>query len=102
MKEKTNEFMIDLLKTLELDERITYLKNQKQHLLSNKTLMDKINKLKTLDIYSNEYKELKKDLFNDSGFVEYKKVENELNLLILEINQRLNKLTDERGSNICE
>lgn len=102
MKEKTNEFIDDLLKCFELDERITKLKNKKVKLLSNKELMNKIDKLKILDIYSDEYKTLKQELFNNPDFVEFKHLENELNLLILEINQRLNKLVDERGCNVCE
>jgi len=97
MKEKTNEFVDDLIKTFELDERITNLKNEKKSLLSNKEFLEKIERLKTLDIYSNEYKELKKDLFKDQHFVTYKQIENELNLLILDINQKLNTLTDKKG-----
>lgn len=96
MKEKTNEFIYDLIKTLELDERITTLKNVKQQLLSSQEFMKKIEKLKTLDIYSSRYTELKKELFNDPHFGTYKQLENELNLLIMEINQKLSKLTDER------
>lgn len=97
MKEKTNEFIDDLIKTFELDERITNLKNEKEKLLSNKKFIEKIERLKTLDIYSNEYKKLKKELFEDSDFVLYKQLENEINLLILEINQKLNTLTDKKG-----
>lgn len=99
MKEKTNEFINDLIKTLELDEKITTLKKEKQQLLSNQEFIKKIEKLKTLDIYSNEYKELKQELFNDSHFRTYKQLENELNLLIMEINQKLKQLTEERGCN---
>ena len=97
MKEKTNEFIDDLIKTFELDERITKLKNEKAKLLSNKEFIEKVNKLKSLDIYSNEYKEIKKELFKNSDFVSYKQLENEINLLILEINQKLNTLTDKKG-----
>lgn len=102
MKEKTNEFLNDLLKCFELDERITMLKNKKQILLSDKNLINNIKKLKKLDIYSDEYKKTKQDLFKNPDFVAFKQLENELNLLILEINKKLNKLTDERGYNICE
>lgn len=101
MKDETNKFIDELLKVLEFDERVTYLKNKKEILLSNKELISKINKLKTLDIYSSEYKNLKQELFKNPDFVEFKQVENEINLLILEINKKLNNLTDERGYN-CE
>jgi len=97
MREKTNEFIDDIIKTFELDEKVTILKNEKQLLLTDEEFIKKLNKLKSLDIYSKEYKSIKKDLFQDSHFVRYKQIENELNLLIMEINQRLKKLTDERG-----
>lgn len=99
MKEETNKFIDELLETLEFDERIARLKNKKQILLSNKELMKNIEKLKSLDIYSDEYKNLKQELFKNFDFVEFKQLENEINLLIMEINQRLNNLTDERGCN---
>lgn len=102
MREKTNQFLDDLIKTFELDERITMLKNTKQKILSNPDFIKKIERLRSLGIYSNEYKDLKKELFEDSNFVLYKQLENELNLLIMEINQKLKNLTDERGYNICE
>ncbi len=97
MKEKTNEFIDDLIKSFELDERITNLKNEKEKLLSNKDFIKKLEKLKILNIYSNEYKELKKELFKNPNFVLYKQLENEINLLILKINQKLNTLTDKKG-----
>lgn len=102
MKEKTNEFLDDIIKAFELDERITTLKNLKQKILSNSDFTKKLERLKKLDIYTNEYKELKKELFKDNNFILYKQTENELNLLIMEINQKLKSLTDERGCNICE
>lgn len=100
MEEKTNELIDNLLKCFEFDERIIALKNYKSKILSNKELIDKIGKLKTLDIYSSEYKNLKQELFKNPDFVEFKHLENELNLLILSINQKLSKLVDERGCNI--
>lgn len=102
MKENTNIFINDILNCLELDERITRLKNKKEIILSNNNLINNINKLKNLNKYSYEYKELKEELFNNEDFVEFKQLENEINLLILEINQKLKRLTNERGNNICE
>ena len=48
------------------------------------------------DVDSDEYKELKKELFLNQDYVEYQHLENEIHLLILEMNQRLKKLTSER------
>lgn len=99
MKEKVEDAISVMIDILEKDERITYLKNRKQELLQNGSFLNNIKKLQELDIYSNEYKKLKKELFQNPIFVEFKHLENEINLLILEINQKLNVLTDERGCN---
>ena len=64
---------------------------------NDKSLMSKIESLKNLDQYSTKYKDIKLDLFKDPKFAEYKELENEINILILEINQKLKTLTDERG-----
>lgn len=89
----------ELLKILDEDSRIIKLKKVKEKLLKNEELLTKIQKLQQLDIYSNEYKELKKELFENKDFVEFKHLENEINLLIMEINQKLKPLTNERGCN---
>ena len=89
--------MQEVIALLEKDERIKCLKNKKNELLNNAELISKINKLKKLDKYSKEYKELKLNLFKNQTFVEFKQLENEVNLLIMEINNRLKELTDERG-----
>lgn len=86
--------MEELLKLLEKDERVILLKEKKNQLLKDKKLIDKINKLKELDKYSNEYKKIKIELFNVDTFVEFKQLENEINLLILEINNKLKELTE--------
>ena len=41
----------------------------------------------------------KQELFQNPDFVAFKHYENEINLLILVINQKLKLLTDERGCN---
>lgn len=89
--------MRELIEILERDERITYLKNKKAELLNDNDFMSKVNKLRNLDKYSNEYIELKVELFKNPTFIEFKRLENEINILIMEINQRLKTLTDERG-----
>ena len=97
MKEKTNEYINELIRIIDQDKRIIDIKKNKEKLLLNEAFIEKLNKLKTLDIYSSEYKTLKKELFDNSDFVLYKQLENDINLLILEINQKLNTLTDKKG-----
>lgn len=96
MKEELNLKIDNLINLLDSDSRIIKLVNEKNKLLNNKELLDNINKLKRLDKYSDEYRILKTKLFNDSDFVSFKELENELNYLILEINSKLNVLTNER------
>lgn len=88
--------MEELIKLLDKDERIINIKKIKTKLLSNSSFMDKINKLNTLDKYSSEYKKIKKELFDNPDFIMFKQLENDINILILEINQKLKELTDER------
>ena len=90
------EKMEELLKLLDNDERVIKLKKLKKKLFLDLELLDKVSRLQRLDIYSDEYKELKKELFLNQDYVEYQHLENEIQLLILEMNQRLKKLTNER------
>lgn len=87
----------ELLELLENDSRIKDLKKVKEKLLKNKTFLEKITKLQNLDIYSDEYKKIKQELFQNKDFVEFKHLENEINILILSMNQKLKKLVSERG-----
>lgn len=87
----------ELLELLDLDERIVKVQKYKQKLLENKDLLSKIEKLRDLNIYSDEYKKIKLELFRDADFVEFKHYENEINLLIMQINQKLKQLTDKGG-----
>lgn len=87
----------ELLEILENDKIVLDLKKCKQKLLNNQDFLDKIKKLQQLDIYSDEYKNLKIELFKNPDFIEFKHLENEINLLILEINQKLKTLTNERS-----
>lgn len=89
----------ELLELLENDSRIQELKKVKEKLLSNDIFLEHMRKLQSLDIYSDKYKELKLELFKNKDFVEYKHLENDINILILAINQKLKKLVSERGCN---
>lgn len=99
MKEKMNEMIDTILSILDRDERITSLKRQKQKLMQDEYLLTQLQKLRALDSYSDEYKKLKQQLFQNPDFVKFKQLENEIDFLILEINQKLKSLTEERSCN---
>ena len=86
-----------------LDEIIDSIKKDKDYIefkrleklvLSNKELLDKINKLKSIDKYDNNYLELKKEILSNNEYKEYKRLENELYLFIKEMNNKLNSLKE--------
>lgn len=97
--EEVNIKLKELLDTLDHDERVISVKQYKEKLLHDEVFLNKIRQLQTLDMYSDEYLMLKQELFQNPDFVTFKHYENEINLLILEINQKLKLLTDERGCN---
>ena len=94
--DELNNKIDELIELLNSDNRIIKLEELKNKLLSDKDFISKIGKLKDLDIYSKEYLDLKKELFENSEFVSFKELENEINYLIMEINSKLNTLTNER------
>ncbi len=99
MKEKINGIMDQVFSLLEKDEKIVALKKQKLKLLQNDELLSQMKILRTLDPYSSEYQKLKQQLFQNSDFMRFKQLENEVDFLILAINQKLKTLTNERSCN---
>ena len=99
MREEIEIKLDNLISLLDKDSRIIDINKLKDNLTNNKELIDKIDKLKSLDIYSDEYKSLKKELFENKDFVDFKELEVEINYLILEINSKLKELTNERICN---
>ena len=99
MREEIEVKLDNLINSLDKDSRIININELKDKLTNNKELINKISKLKELDVYSDEYKKLKKELFDNEDFVSFKELETEINYLILEINSRLKELTNERKCN---
>lgn len=93
MKENIYVKLNEIIEDLDNSLLITELEELNQNLINDKQLLSKLEKMHNLDIHSSEYKVIKNELFSNPNFVMYKQKENELNLLILEINQRLNILT---------
>ena len=91
----------DLITIFDTSEEIKKLKELKEKIYTGKELKQKLehfNKIKD-NSYSNEYITLKKEILNIPEIKEYKTIENELLLLTLYINQKLNTLTKKKGCN---
>ena len=90
--EELNIKVNELIELLDNDIRIKDIEVLKNKIINNRDIITKIDKLKNLDKYSNEYKELKKEIFLNDDFKEFKEKEAEIDYLILEINNKLNNL----------
>ena len=87
----------NFLEILKNDSLIQEYIEQKKRVLENKELLKKVEKIHNLDVYSEEYKCIKHELFQNDDYKRYLELENELFYLILEINQELKTLTGKRG-----
>ena len=68
----------------------------KEKVLKDSFLVEKINSLKEIEnIYSDEYRNLKEEIFLNEDFRRYKELENEVYLFLLKINSSLNNLKKE-------
>lgn len=94
---KINDKVEELIDILNNDKRVKRLKVLKEELNKDEELISKIEYLKKLDQYSIDYRNLKKELFQNPKFVEYKELEGEISIIILEINRKLKNLTNERS-----
>ena len=94
---KINDKVEELIDILNNNRRVKRLKVLKEELNKDEELISKIEYLKKLDQYSVDYRNLKKELFQNPKFVEYKELENEISIIILEINRKLKNLTNERS-----
>lgn len=91
----------ELINIFDTSEEIKKLKDLKEKIYSNNTLklkLEKFNKIKD-NPYSNEYISIKKEILATTEIKEFKDIENELLLLTLAINQKLNILTKNKRCN---
>ena len=73
----------------------------KKEIYSDVELKELFDQYKTIDnIYSSELIELKRKISSNEKIKKFRVLQNELNLLIIEINKRLNTLTDRKRCNI--
>lgn len=87
----------NFLENLKNDSLIQEYIEQKKIVLENKELLKKVEKIHSLDIYSEEYKCIKHELFQNDDYKRYLELENKVFYLILEINKVLKTLTGKRG-----
>lgn len=71
----------ELLSMIKESEISFEIKKSLEDVYSDKELIEKINKYK-----ETEDETLKKEIYNNEKFIHYKRLENELNLLILKLN----------------
>lgn len=99
MDAKLNILLEELLVTLDNSDIIKEINTLKQEIYSDNELKDKIDEFKNVSQYgySNELIKLKKDIIDNDKVKKFKKMQQELNSIIIEINKSLSKLTDEKS-----
>lgn len=98
MQEELNVKLTELETLIKNSSTYKETKALKEKLLTNTDLLNEINTLKNdKNIYSNSYKNKKVKLYENEDYKHYQQLENELYLLTLEINKKLNTLT-KKGS----
>lgn len=96
MNNEILEKIDEIMEALEQDADIKKMKELKHHILANSHLMNKIEKVKRMSSYSDEYVKLKKEIMENEDFKEYKRIEKKLNQIVNIINKRLNDLVKEQ------
>ncbi len=84
----------EITSIIENDIDLLRMKKLKKEILNNKGLMTKINTIKEMPTYNEEYLKLKKEILNNNNFEEFKKIENDTFLFIQSINKKLNSLRE--------
>ena len=94
MNIETIKKLDEIIDSIKKDKDYIEFKRLEKLVLSNKELLNKINKLKSIDKYDNNYLELKKEILSNNEYKEYKRLENEFYLFIKEMNNKLNSLKE--------
>ena len=89
----------ELINIFEESNEIKRLIELKENIYKDETIKKDINTFNNIkdNPYNSELVEIRKRLLNNPDIKEYKQIENELLLLTLSINQKLNSLTDKKG-----
>lgn len=73
------------------------MKSLEEKLNNDKDLLSKIDKIKTIDNYSDEYIILKKEVLSNDDYKEYLELQKKYQFLIKDINLILNSLKEKSG-----
>lgn len=89
----------ELINIFEESNEIKRLIELKENIYKDETIKKDINTFNNIkdNPYNSELVEIRKRLLNNPDIKEYKQIENELLLITLSINQKLNSLTDKKG-----
>ena len=87
----------EILNIIENDKDNIKMKKLKNKILKNKELMNKIEKIKNMDKYNEEYVSLKKEILSNKDYLLYKELENDLYFFIKKINISLNTFIEKSG-----
>ncbi len=99
MNDEILEKIDEIIRVLDESKAIEELELLKKRILSDKELLAKIEKVKKEDTYNEQYVKLKGEILSNSDFKRYKKIEEDLYLLICEVNNKINTLTKEKHEN---
>ena len=97
MNEEIIKKIDEITKIISNDKELLELKKLKEDLINDKELLNKINELKQIDNYSEDYIKRKKEILSNEKYQRYVNLENKLYFEIKEINNKLNSLTEKRG-----
>ena len=96
MNQDINIKLEELFIMLDNSSLIIEMKKLKKEIMNNSALLAKIEKIKTLNKYDPSYLELKLDIYNNSDYKKYIELENKLNLIIFDFNNKLKKIVGDK------
>ena len=92
------EKLDELCSAIDNDEKVNELLELKKQIYEDSELKEKLSKYRnSSNQYDTNFINLKSDIINNHLIKRYRKIENELYFLVLEINRKLNFLIDKKG-----
>ena len=97
MNKEIIEKLDEITNIIDNDKDIKEYKELEKRILNNKELLKKIDKLKSINSYGNDYIELKKEILSNKDYSRYLELEKKLFFDIKDINNKLNCLLEKSG-----
>lgn len=97
MNQDINIKLEELFIMLDNSSLIKDMKKLKKEIFETSDLLAKINKIKTLNKYDPSYIELKLDIYNYPCYKKYIELENKLNYIIFDFNDKLKRIVGDNG-----